>query len=315
MRVFLLLILTIASYSFTSAQTFDPEKVLWAADWSPDGKHIAVGGNQGVVRILSAGDLDKVDTFAIAGTVTKIKWHPEEPLLAITAQSSGESALIIKVTTGDTVKFNNISTNGARGLDWSPDGQLIAIGDNDGQLSIFSRSGDLIKSLETDPKSITGLSWHPHDSLIVTVGSRISIYNIHTDSLQVIHPRDVEILMLCVDWHPSGEFFATGDYGDYELHHPALLQLRDSNGVLLAEIEGSKAEYRNLEWTNDGKRLVTASDGIRIWDQTGRLLESALQDELFWGVDWNSSAKRIIATTGTGEIFLLDERVQVIQVD
>ncbi len=68
------------------------------------------------------------------------------------------------------------------------------------------------------------MDWHPTQDIVVAVGDRISIYEVQSDVLHTIEDRAEEVLMLCVAWHPSGKFFVTGDYGDFEYHHPPLLQ-------------------------------------------------------------------------------------------
>ena len=78
--------------------------------------------------------------------------------------------------------------------------------------------------------------------------------------------------MLCVEWHPSGELFVTGDYGDYDNNYPPLLQFWTSEGKKIKTIEKSKAEFRNLKWSKDGTLLATASENIRLWDRNWNLI-------------------------------------------
>ena len=306
---FLLLLILSLSCSTTKSK-FDFDKVLWTVDWSPDGKLIAVGGNIDELKLLTTEGLKTHKTFKKLNTITKIKWHPNGELIAISRQGSDANdpddnkAEIINTKDGTSIVLAVIH---ARGLGWANNGRMLAIGDGEGVLWIFSKTGNLIKKIQTDQKAITGLSWHPSSGRIVTIGSHIEIIQVGSEKRIKIIPREIEILMLSVEWHPSGEFFVTGDYGDNILDYPPLLMYWDTDGNKIRAINGSKAEYRNLKWTKSGDRLVTASEKVRIWTKEGKLIKERNLSALLWGVDWNRKDDKIIVTSEDGRTFLLDE--------
>ena len=86
--IFWILILNGTFQNESYAQGSDFDKILWAVDWSPDGKFIAAGGNSGSLKIYANKRFKLLKTYPIKGTITVVKWHPFEPLLAITTQSS-----------------------------------------------------------------------------------------------------------------------------------------------------------------------------------------------------------------------------------
>ena len=265
------------------APQFEFSKVLWTVDWSSNDKYIAIGGNSNELKILSGIDFKEIKTYPIDNTITKLKWHPNNNLLAISTQFSKPS-LILDIKTEKLIKLDSVA-EGARGLGWNFNGKYLAVGDYEGQLIIYSVEGEFLKKIKIDPKVITGLSWHPSKNIITTVGTRIGIYNLDTDSLKMINPREEEVLMLCVEWHPSGSFFVTGDYGDYDYNYPALLQYWDSSGKKIREIKASKAEYRNLRWSSNGTHLATASEKVRIWSKEGeeKLISKKKSQKVYYG--------------------------------
>jgi WD40 repeat protein len=296
----------------TTKSKFVYESVLWSTDWSPNGKLIAVGGNIGKLNLLTSDGLKIQKTFKKLNTITKVKWHPDGQLIAISRQGSDaqdpedNKAEIINIADGSTITLDVIH---ARGLGWANNGRMLAIGDGEGMLRIYSKTGYLIKEIQTDQKSITGLSWHPSSGRIVTIGSHIEIIEVGSEKRTKIIPREIEILMLSVEWHPLGEFFVTGDYGDYVLDYPPLLMFWDAKGNKIREVNGSKAEYRNLKWTKNGDRLVTASDKVRIWSKEGKLMKERSLGALLWGIDWNRKNDKIVVTSEDGRIFVLDEEL------
>jgi len=112
--------------------------------------------------------------------------------------------------------------------------------------------------------------------------------------------------MLCVEWHPSGEFFVTGDYGDFIQDYSPLLIFWDKDGRKIREIEKSKAEYRNLKWTRQGDLLATASDKVRTWTKEGDLIKERNMGSLLWGIDWNDKDEKIVVSSEDGKVFILN---------
>lgn len=284
---------------------------LWDAAWSPDGKYIAIGGDVDTVRILSAKSRRVVKRYPVGQTITKVKWHPYEPILAVATQNSTHGVALINLTTETITHLPNILPVGGRGLGWNATGELLAFGDYEGDLSIYNRSGKLVRKLATGQKAIIGLCWHPVTNELVLVGEFISRYDYDNDELLPgITPREEEVLMLCVAWHPDGEFFVTGDYGDYEKNYPALLQYWDSNGNSLRSVEHSKAEYRNLRWSPDGKLLATASEAVRLWTYEGKLVRETMAPTLLWGIDWSPNGKQLITSGADGVVILWDQELR-----
>ncbi|MGC6524902.1 MAG: WD40 repeat domain-containing protein [Flavobacteriaceae bacterium] len=292
---------------------FDFNKVLWTSDWSPNNDLIAIGGNWNEMQIVSADNLKTLRTYEIANTITKIKWNKSGDLIAVTSQISKEPSILINAKTDEIVKLDKISKDGARGLGWNYDDSILGVGDNEGNLTLFNNKGEYIRKIDLGQKVITGISWHPSKNILVAVGSQISIYNLDNDKLKTIKPRKNEVLMLCVEWHKSGEFFVTGDYGDFDKNYPPLLQFWTQRGEKIKDIKESKAEYRNLRWSSDGKTLATASDKIRLWNTEGKLLKSRALKSLLWGIDWNADNSKLVVTSEDGKITFLNNKLKVIR--
>ncbi len=282
---------------------------LWAAACKPDGTRLAVGGTQDTLRIFSMRDDQASKKYPLPGTVTKLRWHPSKDKLAVALQNNKGKTQIIDFNSDATVELDSIAFVGARGLGWNHDGSLLAVGDNEGALIIYSEKGELIKRVNADPKGITGLSWHPHHNKIVTVGSRIGFYDLKTDRLELMKSRTEEVLMLCVEWHPTGTFFVTADYGDFVEHYPPLLKFWTPDGRNIKEIKRSKAEYRNLRWSPEGEILATASDYIRLWTKEGVLIREEKSENLLWGIDWDTNGENLVTTDFKGKIIVWNKEL------
>jgi len=289
-------------------------KTLWTAAWSPDDKHIAIGGSEGVLKIYSGADYELDTSYTLGDVIiSRVKWHPEQNKLAVITQSSTFKTKILDLNKSSWIELQGLKDS-FRGIDWNHDGSLLAISGGEGEILVFDSVGNRIADFLADDKSVTGIDWHPSENKLTAVGSTIGIFNAHGDSLYFAQPRDVEVVMLCVEWHPSGKFFATGDYGEFENADSKLLQIWSHELEKLVEFGDSNVEYRNIRWNHDGTVLATANDALRLWNTKGELLhESAPSSDYLWGIDWNSDGTRIITTSDQGVISLWDEKATLIK--
>jgi WD40 repeat protein len=251
--------------------------VLWTADYSPGGKFYAVGGNDSLLKVYQTNNHKLLQSFKLPGSVQFLDWHKDSRLLAIALADNPVQILNVSTTT-----FQHFgSTAGSRALDWSSDGELLVVGDYEKTLQIWRKDGTLLKTIQKgDNKTYLSVVWHPQKNIILTGGDKIRIFDTRGNLLQTIKHRREETPILTVRWHPSGEFFATGDYGEPENNIESLLQFWGASGALIKTMHGSKAEYRNIRWNQGGELLATASDGLRLWSKSGQVMYSGSSEDL-----------------------------------
>ena len=284
---------------------------LWDATWSPDGQYVAIGGNIDTVRILSTKSFEVVKKYPVRETITKLRWHPSKPLLAVATQVPGDGLVLINLETDKLKYIPGILPSGGRGLGWNISGEILAFGDYEGDVSFFDTEGQLLRKVTTGQKAVIDLSWHPFRNEVLTVSEHISHYDYENDTfLPEINDRKEEVLMLCVAWHPSGDFFVTGDYGDFIENYPPLLQFWDAKGNNLRKFAGGTAEYRNLRWNPDGTMLASTSEALRLWSPQGDLLQEQPSSQLLWGVDWSPDGKKLIISGDDGILVFWNEKLK-----
>jgi WD40 repeat protein len=283
----------------------------WSVDWHPNKDQFVVGGSEDTLRLFSANSYQLIKSYPYKGTITKTKWHPTKNKLAISVQDGKSKCTIFDLDNEKFIELDTIVNAGARAIGWNHSGDLLAVGDYEGYLTIFDETGTVLRRVNTKQKGIIGLDWHPKENLIVAVGEDVLLYNYELDSLQQIRDREeeVEVLMLCAAWHPDGDFFVTGDYGDFQYNYPPLLQYWTYNGEKIKSIEKSKAEYRNIKWSNDGSLLATASEKIRLWNKDGDLVAEEKTKDLLWGIDWNEDDSKLVVTDEKRRIIFWDKNL------
>jgi len=305
----LISLLTICDQSF--AQSSKSKEILWTADWSPNGKHIAIGGNVDTLKIYNAENLKPYKSFPVKNTITRVKWHPTKNVMVVSTQNSEDKTSIINLDNNDKIELQGISSEGARGIDWNYTGEYLAVADNEGLILIYNFQGELIRKFinqSNSTKSITAIDWHPKKNMLTTVTDKIRFFDIEGNLLKSIKHRLEDVMLLSVAWHPSGDFFVTGDYGDEK--DKSLLQYWSEQGELLKTMDDSKGEYRNLAWNAKGNRLASASDALRIWDTKGNLMSEGLSEDYIWGVSWNKQGSRIITSSLEQRIILWNKKAK-----
>jgi WD40 repeat protein len=283
---------------------------IWTIDWRFDDKLYALGGDDKHLRIYSAGNMKLFKMYRFSEMIRYVSWHPEKKnLLAVTTWGNRNGILNI-----ENDEFIPLSIpHGARAVDWNFNGELLAAADNVGLISIWNQQGKLLRSIKKqDKNSYFSMDWHPRENLIVVSGDDIRIVDTTGNALRVIKHREENTGVLSVRWHPSGNFFVSGDYGNSNVK--TILQFWKADGTLLKTIYGSKSGIRNLKWTRDGKYLASASDRLRIWDRNGQLLYEAREGSDCWGIDWNQNADSILTTSFSGNIMLWTREGKLVQI-
>jgi WD40 repeat protein len=292
---------------------------FWTAHWSPDDRFIAVGGVDSVLRIYRSQNLRLHRAFPVNSWIHSVKWNPRDDLLAIATLD--KYVLLLNPASGKRQSLGK--TGGSRAIGWNYNGEMLAVADLNGVVSVWSKTGQLLhrfaKPYDPDQAGTgyLGLDWHPSENIFVAANFEIHVFDSTAKELQVMKHANPAAIILSMRWHPSGDFFVVGDYGhNWEGENvPSLLHFWSAKGHLLQSVSGSKGPYRNMDWNATGTRLATASDVLRIWDRSGKLLSAGPADSsnYLWGVAWNKKGDRVVTASRHKTIALWDSNAVLLR--
>lgn len=295
-----------------SAQDTGNSNILWSANWSTDGKYIAVGGVDKKIRLYDGKSFALVKVIDTDTEIQRMSWHPFANILAVAAVGSGSK--IIDLDKQTEYKLEGDKGYGSRAIAWNYTGGLLAVADYEGEITIRTPQGKLIRTItKSNTISNVAIDWHPAKDEFVVLSEAVRVYDADGVLLNEFKHRKQNVLLLCVKWHTNGGYFVLGDYGDSEQGYSPALQYRLSDGSLIQELRFGTAEYRNISWSRNGKRLASASDKLRIWDRDGKLIAEGSSEDKLWGVDWSADGKFIVTSSHEGHIKIWDAKAKFIR--
>lgn len=296
-------------------------QILWSVDWNKTGSHFAVGGVN-TIWLYEAKTFKRTSLFPETNEaqrtedtgVTAVSWHPSRNLLAVSSQGGNVNGIYDV----ESHKRVPLDVDHGRGIDWNPTGDALAISSTgDGHLRIWKSDGSLLHDVPRYKKalSLTGVAWHPSGDRLVTIGKYITLHAADGRVIKQIQHRpgsEGDCLLLCVEWHPSGEFFVVGDYGNMDTADPPAIQFWSADGVLKKAIPiNGGAEFRSISWNRDGTLLASASDKLRVWTETGELVHEGDSPDLLWGVDWHPDGDKILTSSAEGRVTIWTSKATV----
>ena len=232
-----------------------------AVAWSPDGKRIATGADDGV-RVWDVVTGEGLFSLEHGSKVRSVAWSPDGRRIA--AASDG-GVRVLDAVTGEEL-LNLEHSRLVRSVAWSPDGRHIATSSTFDAVRVWDAvTGKELLSLERG-RGFGSVVWSPDGSRIAA-GSfgGVWVWDAVTGeellSLKRGHGLKRGHWVDSVAWSPDGSRIATGPDGVWVWDAV-------TGKELLSLEHGSQVD--SVVWSPDGRYILTKSwrSEIRIWDVT-----------------------------------------------
>ncbi|GAB1521065.1 hypothetical protein RhiTH_004156 [Rhizoctonia solani] len=244
--------------------------------FSPDSTRLFSCSADGTVRVWNVQDIDTSNPLPTASSLSSrfLCMRYSRSGTRLVSGSVDGSIHVWDVATGQLVLGPlHGHWGGVLSVDYSADDRYIASGSYDGTLRIWDglTGQDIHGPTEGHPHWATCVRFSP-DSTVVATGSyehTVRIWDVST-SQQVTQLFQGCDLILSVGISPDGHRVVCGSFG-----RQILILDRHSGTTLVGPIDAHKSSVDSVEFSQDGKRLVSRSDfdSVRIWDaETGKQL-------------------------------------------
>jgi len=231
--------------------------------FSPDGKLLATGDVDGLIRLWQVADGQQLLTLkGHTGWVWTVTFSPNGNTLA--SGSNDSSVRLWDVAEGYCMGALHGHTSGVWSVSFSPDGQTLVSSSQDSSIRLWDVLQDnCLRVLDGHTGGVWAVTFSPDGNTLAS-GSNDS-------SVRLWDVRDGEVLralhghssgVRSVAWSPDGQTLASGS-NDSSVR---LWDVRD--GEVLRALHGHTSEVRSVAWSPDGRTLASGSNdaSVRLWD-------------------------------------------------
>jgi WD40 repeat protein len=235
--------------------------------WSPDGRYLAVGGDNKLIIIYDTLDWSIAKVFSDhKGSILTLEWSPGGTMIA---SGSGTDKVAMHNVPENMIKVWDFTGNelvaeleghqdGVMNLKWSSDGSQIASASDDKTIMLWS-TGDWNRTMTLTGHTlgVLDVTWSSDSSMLVS-GSRdykVRLWDAKTgESLDKwTEPNCVR----SVHWHPEKNIIANSGVDE------TMLKIRNATtGTIIktfTESAPSKSVVMSSRWSPDGSRLAAGA--------------------------------------------------------
>jgi outer membrane protein assembly factor BamB len=279
-----------------------------SVDYSPDGKWLATGGGDKMIRLWEAASCRLVHEWKGPTSFTcAVRFSPDGKTVAAAGYETGTGNAIYRfdVATGaELPKLPGHATGGARRVAFTPDGKQLVSGGFDGHVRVWDlATRKEVRAFKVESGTVYGLALSPDGRLVATAGrDGLRLWEVATGKEL---PREAMARHSCVAvaFAPDGKLVASGDAERVKLWEVV-------TGKEVADLKGFKGELSQLLFSRDGRTLYTASYDrfVRLWDvRSGKLAhEVEAHAGWVWGIAL-SPDERLLASCSVDTKLLLWE--------
>ncbi|MBD2385949.1 AAA-like domain-containing protein [Cylindrospermum sp. FACHB-282] len=231
--------------------------------FSPDGKILASGSEDGTVRLWNARPATLISTLTgHTGRIWSVSFHPRGKILA--SGSEDGTVKLWDVTHKSLIKTINAHSDWVRTVSFSPDGQILASCSSDGTIKLWKTAdATLLKTLKGHTHIVTHISWSPDSQTLASASfdTTVRLWNIGNGTL-INTLKDHKTNTRSVSFSPDGKTLAsTDEEGIVKLWNVA-------DGTLLQNLPTHRRAVWSAIFSSDGKTLATISSdsNVKLWN-------------------------------------------------
>ncbi|MFO1008373.1 MAG: protein kinase [Planctomycetaceae bacterium] len=238
----------------------------WAVEYSPDGRFLASGSDDGTMKIWEvASGRELATSLNHSQTVVQTRFSPAGTRVASLCLDGSLRVWEFDPKTGlPSAQHREVDEHRkGRSLCWSADGRLIATGGNEGEVVLWDANTlQVVRRFQDHEATVRQILFLEGDRTLLTVStdSTVCIRDLAVND-RVIHKWGEEFDAYCVALLPDGDTLAVGQ------GHGVISLRSRASGKLIGSLTGHRNGVFSMQLSPDGKVLATGdeSGNVRFW--------------------------------------------------
>ncbi|WP_223805611.1 hypothetical protein [Pseudanabaena sp. UWO310] len=262
-------LLTLNPQNASNSPAIRETNFIQDASFSPDGNLIVTAKNTTIAlwdlqgNLLTSASVHEKELY-------NVRFHPDGKQLLTSARD--ETVKLWKISDQNRqiqlVRMFKGNSTDVLSLNFSANGERIALGSQDNTIQILNNEGILEMKLGGHTDGIFDVSFSPDGRYLLSASKdrTARLWDLRATLLNTLYGHTSTVWS--VNFSPDGKMFASGSVDKS-------IRLWNADGTLKQELKGHEDTVYGVSFSADSKKLVSASNDktVRIWDvQTGKLL-------------------------------------------
>ena len=193
-------------------------------------------------------------------------------------------------------------------MKWSRDGSTLLTGGEDGEVKIWSKSGNLRTTLASTGQTVYCACWGPDDDQILIGNGKTLMIKTVQANRKNLQWNAHDGIVLCVDWNVANGLIISGG-------EDCIYRIWDAFGRQLYSSRAMEHVVTALGWSPNGETFAVGShDLIRLCDKTGWThCRERIQSGSVLCIAWTPDGTQFAGAGGNGSVIfaqVVDRRLE-----